>query len=424
MPRSKNASRREPARPVRAASSDESAIRNYPRLMQRYRRLMEINRVLSSTLDLPALLRRIIEAARELTETEAASILLVDPLTGELRFEASTQENMDSQLRNLVVPMQGSIAGWVASNGQPLLIPDVAADPRRFRPVDHGNSFVTRSVLAVPLTTRDKTIGVLEAINKAGEAGFIADDADTLETLAAQAAIAIETARLFQQSDLVAEMVHELRTPLASLSATSYILLKPDLPSAQHDELVHTLQAETARLTTLTSEFLDLARLETGRARFAREAFAMPELAAECLTVVRPQADERNLQCTLDLPPDAGQWPAAVGDRAKIKQVLLNLLTNAIKYNRTGGLIAVRGRLETAGFVMDVADTGYGIAAESRPHLFEKFYRVADTEGSTYGAGLGLAIAKRIVESHGGQIGIESASGSGTTIRFTLPLAS
>jgi signal transduction histidine kinase len=401
--------------------SEESAIRNYPGLLQRYRRLMEISRVLSSTLDLPSLLRRIIEAARELTETEAASILLADPGTGELRFEASTHPALDSHWSHRAVSLDGSIAGRVAAQGQPLLIRDVAADPRRLRPVEHASAFASRSVLAVPLIARDKTIGVLEAVNKAGAQDFNADDADTLETLAAQAAIAIDTARLFQQSDQVAEMVHELRTPLASLAATSYILLKPDLPEAQRVELVKTLQRETARLTGMTSDFLDLARLESGRARITREPFSFPELAVECLTLIKPDADMRGVTCALDLAPQARQWPAAVGDRAKIKQVLLNLLTNAIKYNRPGGSLVVRGQANGRGIEVAVADTGPGIPPASLPHLFDKFYRVADSDGAPHGTGLGLAIAKKIVESHGGHIGVESVVGAGTTLKFSLP---
>jgi signal transduction histidine kinase len=400
--------------------SDESAIRNYPGLLQRYRRLMEISRVLSSTLDLPSLLRRIIEAARELTETEAASILLIDARSGELRFEASTQ-TLETQVSSLAAPMNGSIAGWVVANGQPLLIHDVAGDPRQLRPVEHGPAFASRSVLAVPLVARNKTIGVLEAVNKAGDQAFTADDADTLETLAAQAAIAIDTARLFQQSDQVSEMVHELRTPLASLAATSYILLKPDLPEPQRVELVKTLQRETARLTEMTNDFLDLARLETGRTRLTPEPFSLPELAVECLTLVKPDADARGLTCALDLNPAADQWPALMGDRAKIKQVLLNLLTNAIKYNQPGGSLVLRGQVNGRGVEVAVSDTGPGIPPESLPHIFEKFYRVASVEGSAPGTGLGLAIAKRIVESHGGQIAADSAPGAGTTLRFSLP---
>ncbi|MBI3361265.1 MAG: GAF domain-containing sensor histidine kinase [Chloroflexi bacterium] len=397
-------------------AGDASAIRNYPLLLRRYQQLMEISRVLGSTLELPALLRQIIEAARELTHTEAASILLIDPRTGELRFEASTQVDT-SQMDSIMVPKEGSIAGWIVSHDEPLVIADVTQDPRHYQQVDKKVDFVTRSLLGVPLKTRDKTIGVLEAINKRG-GGFSPDDADTLEILAAQAAVAIETARLFQQSDLVAEMVHELRTPLAALTATSHLLLRSDLPEERRAEFVRTIQQETLRLTSMTSDFLDLARLESGRARFVRAPFAMPELVAECVGIIQPQAHDRSIALRVEVP----DVPRTVsGDRAKIKQVVLNLLTNAIKYNREGGTIVVRGAGDQNSYELSVADTGKGIPPDSLPRIFEKFYRVADTEGWTQGTGLGLAIAKKIVETHGGEMTVESQVGVGATFRFTLP---
>ena len=115
--------------------------------------------------------------------------------------------------------------------------------------------------------------------------------------------------------------------------------------------------------------------------------------------------------------------PSSVsGDRAKIKQVVLNLLTNAIKYNREGGTITVRGSCHEDFFELSVSDTGRGIPPESLPRIFEKFYRVADAEGWTQGTGLGLAIAMKIVETHGGEMTVESQVGVGTTFRLTLPL--
>lgn len=404
------------------SASDETAIRNYPLLLQRYRRLMEISRDLISTLDLPALLNRIVEAARELTGAEAASLLLIDPQSGDLHLEASTQAGWPTSGDGRAVPMADSVAGSIAREGRPVLIANLAEDPRGLAQTTAWPDFVTRSVLGAPLNGRNRIVGVLEALNKIDAGGFTPDDTDTLVTLAAQAAVAIETARLFQQSDLVSEMIHELRTPLASLAATSYMLLRPELPVERRNEFIRAIQRETARLTTLTNDFLDLSRLESGRARFELEPFSMLDLASECLAMVRPQAEEHGLTCVLAMSPEAAACPPVVGDRAKIKQVLLNLLTNAIKYNRAGGEIRVSGACAGPRFETTVADTGRGIPPESLPRIFDKFYRVADVESRTPGTGLGLAIAKRIVETHGGSITVESSVGVGTTLRFSLPL--
>ncbi len=404
--------------------NNEVTARNYMRLMSRYERLMQISRQLNSTLDLSQLLNRIIRAATELTDTEAASILLIDPSTGELRFEAASKMSPGA-MEAIVVPMDGSLAGWVARHGEPVLVEDTHNEPRWFKRVDDTIGQTTRNLLGVPLVTHSKIIGVVEAINKRNDAPWTEDDVNTLTTLAAQAAIAIENARLFQQSDFIAEMVHELRTPLAALKASTTLLLRPELPDNRRKQIIQTMEGETERLTRLTTDFLDLARLESGRTRLETGVFNISELVYESVDVVRNQASERHINvfvhCDEGLLLD--------GDRGKIKQVLLNLLTNGIKYNKEQGEIHIavtpptNPHDEESLARIEVRDTGHGISKENQKHMFEKFYRVADTAGYTQGTGLGLVIAKRIVEAHGGEMGLESEHGVGTTFHFTIPAA-
>jgi signal transduction histidine kinase len=399
----------------------DTARRNYPLLLKRMERLMEVSRTLASTLELGRLLRKIIEAARELTDTEAASIMLFDPISGDLRFEAATNLEESSVLQGIVIPLEGSIAGWIVTHSEPLIVPDVSRDPRWSQTVDQQTAFVTRSILGVPLITRDKTIGALEAINKR-DGVFSHDDVTTLQTLAAQAAVAIINARLFAQSDQISEMVHELRTPLNSLTASSHLLLRPELPEAKRVDLVKTMQRETARLAQMTTDFLDLAKLESGRMRFSKELFDVRELVDECVDVVRPQAAGRGLTVQANVAPS----PQTIeSDRGKVKQVLLNLLTNAIKYNReNGGIIITTWVTSDHYYSISVADTGRGIPPDAMPHMFEKFYRVPDSEGMATGTGLGLPIAKKMVEALGGEMGVKSTLGVGSTFYFTLPLPS
>jgi signal transduction histidine kinase len=258
----------------------------------------------------------------------------------------------------------------------------------------------------------------LEAVNK--RAGtFTADDTQTLQWLAAQAAVAILNARLFQQSDLVAEMVHELRTPLSALMAASHLLLRPELNDDQRRELVETLQRETRRLAQLTTDFLDVARLESGRVTFDFAPFDLRTLLDECLGVVQPQAAERGITLALE----AGQeLPQVESDRDKVKQVLLNLLTNAIKYNRDQGEVHLRAQAVPGLVRVSVDDTGIGMQAEAIRRVFDRFYRTPASEQSTDGTGLGLSIARRIVEALGGELGVQSTPGQGSTFYFTLPL--
>ncbi len=386
-------------------------------LLERYQRLAEISRDLASTLDLNALLDRIVHAAADLSDAEAASILLYDGNKQELYFESATNL-AEPIMRGLVVPVEGSIAGWIVYHRKPLIISDTQKDPRHFGNIAKLTNVTTNSMLAVPLIAKDKVVGVLEAINKRHDQ-FNGEDQDVLMALSAQAAVAIENARLFHQSDLIAEMVHELRTPLASLNTATHLLTREDVPLENRRRISDLIYTETKRLTDMTSAFLDLARLESGRTRFNPKEIDAHILLEECIGVMRDKANESNLTLELNLPDDL---PPLKVDRDKIKQVLINLLSNAIKYNRSGGRISVSARVEQSAMVFSVSDTGYGIKPEDLAHLFEKFYRVRSTENIARGTGLGLAISKRIIEVHGGNIHVESEVGVGTSFHVYLPL--
>jgi signal transduction histidine kinase len=400
------------------ARNDDATTFN--QLLARYERLIEISQQLTATRDHVALLKRIIAAAMELLDSETASILLIDPSTGELRFELAA--NMDPEtMTKFVVPLDGSIAGWVVSHGEARVIENVQDDPNHFPNVDDTLKFETRNMLAVPLRTHSKVIGALEALNKRNGKRYSGEDIKLLTTLAGQAAIAIENARLFQQSDYMAEMVHELRTPLASLRTSTLLLRREPLTDDQTD-IVGVMQNETERLIRMTSEFLDLARLESGRMRIDPAPFDLEKLVKECITVVEPQAGDRSVTIETELTPFVVE-----ADRGKIKQVLLNLLTNGIKYNRENGSITVKVyeslRHDEPYIEIAVADSGNGISREDQKNMFQKFFRIDDGSGTVTGTGLGLAISKYIVEAHHGAIWLDSELGVGSTFFFTLPLA-
>lgn len=404
----------------RPAASEAS----YQQLAARYERLMEISRQLNSTLDLGTLLSRIIKAATELTGTEVASILLVDPTTGELRFEAASNLS-GSAMAAIPVPIEGSLAGWVVTHGAPELVQDAQRDARWFGHVDKTLRFTTRDLLAVPMKLHDTVIGVVEAINKREGQPWTQEDVDTLGALANQAATAVQNARLFQQSDFIAEMVHELRTPLAALHASASLLQRPTLPERVRHEIAATLQAETERLTQMTSDFLDLARLESGRTRLDMRHIDLLALVQACVELVSPQAAD--LGISIDV---IGSPLNVTADEIKIRQVVLNLLTNAIKYNREHGYIVCRVERSESWpgtpphhAVVSVQDTGIGLSEEDRLSVFDKFFRAASAARTTAGTGLGLPIAQRIVEAHGCELWVESELGVGTTLSFTLPLA-
>lgn len=388
-------------------------------LLERYRRLAEISRNLASTVDLNILLDRITQAAAHVSGSEAASILLYDEKQSQLYFESAT--NLEEPLmRGLIVPVEGSIAGWVVTNQEPIIIHDTQNDPRHFGQVGKATNVTTTSLLAVPLVAKGKVIGALEAINKV-EGQFSTDDQDILMDLGAQAAVAIENARLFQQSDLIAEMVHELRTPLSSLRTASHLLLRKDVNKDQLQKVVGIIDTETTRLIDMTTSFLDLARLESGRIPFQSELFDPAQMIKDCVELMQDKALDKNLRLNYYLPDEL---PAIKGDQDKIKQVVINLISNAINYNKPSGTITVSGSASKKEFVLDVKDTGQGIRPNEIEHLFDKFYRSQATENSVQGTGLGLAICKKIIEAHDGQITVQSDVGIGTTFSVHLPLNS
>jgi signal transduction histidine kinase len=385
-------------------------------LLERYRRLLEITRDLASTLDLDSLLRHIGQVAADLCSGEAASILLYDESKNVLYFHATT--NLDELImRNLVVPVESSIAGWIVMNRQPIIIGDTQHDPRHFNQVARATNVTTKSLLGVPLITKEKIIGVLEVINKQhGE--FDLDDQDILSALGNQAAVAIENARLFMQSDLISELVHELRTPLTSLNTASRLLLRKETSEATRQMVVEAIIKETNRLNEMTTAFLDLSRLESGRVQLNYQDVDIQDLLQECYSLTRVKAAEKGLDIRLEIPEDL---PLLRLDPNKIKQVVLNLLSNAVKYTPAPGKVIMSGWISDGDLVIEVADSGDGIASENLKHIFEKFYRVSASETIAQGTGLGLSICKKIVEMHRGNLQVDSTVGVGTTFTVTLP---
>jgi len=384
-------------------------------LLERYRLLMEIARDLASTLDLDPLLHRIIHAATEITEADAASILLYDETSRHLYFQVATNITAPA-LRGLLIPVEGSIAGWVVQHRQPVRIAHAAQDPRFYSTVAAKTGYPTETLIGVPLIARDKVVGVLEVINKQ-QGEFTQTDEDLLTVLAAQAAIAIENTRLFLQFDLISEFVHELRTPLAALATSSYLLLRPEISSEQSHRILTGIHEESLRLNTLASTFLDLARLESGRVRYTKSSFDLRRLFEDCRDVMQGKADERGIQFII-LSPE-GSLPIHA-DRDKLKQVLINLISNGIKYNRLNGTLSLEGERGDDEVIIRVSDTGVGILASAVPRLFAKFYRVRATEKIS-GTGLGLSIVRQIVLSHGGRIEVASKLRRGTTFIIHLP---
>jgi signal transduction histidine kinase len=200
------------------------------------------------------------------------------------------------------------------------------------------------------------------------------------------------------------------------------ILLEKRVSEQQRAQFLKTIRGEAGRLAELINEFLDLARLSSGRARLVRSRVDMVDLVQTAVSVVGPQARERRIGIVVHVPSDL---PAVHADANRLRQVLLNLLSNAVKYNKLDGRVEVTAGLDNGDDVrvrVTVKDNGPGISKENLGNLFERYYRVADVEGYVQGTGLGLSIAKQIVDAHGGELFVESELGAGSAFSFALPV--
>ena len=393
-------------------------------------RVVAISQMLTSTLDLNKLLDLIIRTAGELVGAEAASILLADERTGELFFAASTGSSKE-ELQHTQVPIKGSSAGAIYPTGEPLIAEDVSKDNRHFTGVDQSLQFKTRQILGVPLFVRDRCIGVLEALNKLGDASFSEDDVAMLSTLAAQAAIAIDNARLVSRlreanrslaeldqlkSNFISIASHELRTPLMIVQGYANFLSEQVTEEASHD-LAMVLRG-VRKLQSVIDQMTNLSYLEGDQVELEQEYFVLQDLIGEVVADWAPMMEAKSLELRQQLPKAKIYVQA---DRAKLILVLNNLLSNAVAFTPQEGRVEISVRPLTGAVAVSVTDTGVGVPKEELNRIFDPFYQVESHLTRHHeGLGLGLAIARQVVRQHGGRIWAESVVGRGSRFIFTL----
>jgi signal transduction histidine kinase len=344
---------------------------------------------------------------------------MFDPVKETLYFQAAT--NLDSHLkRGLAVPLEGSIAGWIVTHQKPIIVDNPQKDKRHFDYIGKITNIKCQSLLGIPLLSKGNVIGVLEVINKRGGV-FNQEDQDVLLALGAQATVAIETSRLFLQSDLIGEFVHEIRTPLSALSAAAHLLKSNRVTEDQKKKMIGILEAEIEALSDMSSSFLDLARLESGRKQYHVNEFDLRDLLLECHEFISSEAQKQQITLELDIPDNL---PRIIGDRKQLKQAFFNLLNNAIKFNKKNGKVTIKAAAKKKNILVTITDTGIGIPADEHPHIFEKFYRVKSHRDQVPGTGLGLSVVKQIIAGHGGEISFTSKVDSGTTFTINLPIVS
>jgi signal transduction histidine kinase len=295
--------------------------------------------------------------------------------------------------------------------------------------------FGYRAVLSVPLLREDQIIGSL-SFNRKAPGEFPPEVVDVLKTFATQSALAIQNARLFREiadksaqleaasrhkSEFLANMSHELRTPLNAIIGFSEILAEKmfgDVNEKQTEYLQDILESGR-HLLSLINDILDLSKVEAGRMELELSEFDLPTAIDNALILVRERASRRGIRLGSTVDPRLAMID---GDERKVKQVLLNLLSNALKFTPEGGRIDVGARLDGESAEVSVTDTGIGIAPEDQQAVFEEFRQVGTADKKAEGTGLGLALSRKFIELHGGRIWVKSEPGTGSTFTFTLPL--
>jgi signal transduction histidine kinase len=398
----------------------------------RLARLVEVSRVLNSTTNVEELLTYIIREAAALTDTEAASILLLDPHTRQLYFKAASNE-MDPTMVDTPVPLDSSIAGAVLQANEAMIIEDVSSDPRWNPEVDQAINFHTSSILGVPMhDVGRQPVGVLEAINKQ-DGSFTPEDVETLATLADLAGVAVEKARLIEElrqayaelneldqlkTDFIAVASHELRTPLSIiLGYVSFLREEADAGMARQMDSV--LDA-AVHLRSLIQDMANLGYVDAGETGLNLTHIDLAEAVKEMMQDGDETAEAKQQTLNLHLP--AKTLPVSV-DQHMIEVVVDNLLSNAVKFTPDGGQIDISLERRGQEAWLCVRDNGGGIPGDKLERVFNRFYQVESSLRRRHeGMGLGLSIAKELVKLHQGRIWAESQDEKGSSFYVALPL--
>jgi len=402
-------------------------------LIVRLSRLVEVSVTLNSTLEPEPLLQFLIRSAADLLDSEAASILLFDEKTQRLYFAASTGAD-PTELRKIPVPLEGSIAGTIYRDDSPLIINEVAADPRHYRQVGEKIRFEARTMIGVPMRMRDRRIGVLEALNKRG-GPFTESDLQTLSIIASQAAVAIHNANLVSalqkaydelgkveklKSDFIAIASHELRTPLGVILGYAAIL-KEDADQATSEHAAAVLNS-ALRMRALIEDMTNMNMMRVGSAELAVSQQALQPILEAAYEEMRPLIEAKGQQVSRHVAPE--QLLANV-DAPKMMMALTNLLNNAMRFTPGGGRIELGLERHGAEAWLRVRDNGVGLPADQLERVFDQFYQVEHHMTRRHeGMGLGLSIVRAVVRAHSGRVWAESAGrDQGATFTIAVPLS-
>ena len=396
-------------------------------------RLLEVTRNLSTIVDLETYLQSIISAATELTESETGALMEYDDAAKELHFKYVPWFHREA-INSAKIPLNESAAGWIFLHVKPLVIDDVKTDPRHYPKIDELANFTALSLLGVPLILNGRPMGVFEVFNKADGAQYTEEDILILETLASLATAAMQNdllesnATAFQdeardldrlKNEFIAITSHELRTPLGLILGHSTFLR--ELVGSEYQEQVDVIIQSALKLKEIIESLSSVDNYQTGGASLRLRKVSITRIIEDVSASFRDMAAQEGVSLKTEINRDQDLLIDA--DGSKIAIVLSSLVKNALTFTNAGGLVTIRCSLDTGCIKVSVQDNGVGIPAKDLPHIFERFYQVESHLTRRHGGmGLGLSVAKVMIEIHGGRIWAESTEGKGSTFTFLLPL--
>jgi signal transduction histidine kinase/ActR/RegA family two-component response regulator len=396
--------------------------------------LREIGEAVNSSLDVSKVLSTIAKHAVRISATDGGSIMEYDEKQRcfLVRSVYQTDPSVIERLRTTRIHLDETLVGRAAKLGRPLAVPDLSTadvDPHLAVLYEAG----WRSLVAVPLLREGQIVGSL-VVRRKRPGEFSAETLALLEMFADQSTLALLNAQLYRElkqrsaelevasrhkSEFLASMSHELRTPLNAVLGFSEVLLERmfgDLNERQ-EEYLRDIHGSGKHLLELLNEILDLSKVEAGRMELEYSTFPLRRLLENTVSMLRERATAHGIDLRVEVGPGIDEVYA---DELRLKQVVLNLMTNAVKFTGDGGSVVVRATRSGADVHIEVTDTGRGVPPEDREKIFESFQQGGRGPSQEEGTGLGLTLSRRIVELLGGRMWLESEVGVGSTFGFSL----
>jgi GAF domain-containing protein len=399
--------------------------------------LGEVSRAVNSTVDLETVLTTIVAKATQLSNTEAGTIYVFDETNQEFRLRATygMDDKIIAAIGDRHIHIGDTAIGKAAEQRVPIQIPDVQADPSSVLDVIVRAGF--RALLAVPLLAADQIVGAL-VVRRKQPGEFPKSTVDLLQTFAAQSVLAIQNARLFSEveekgrqlaeasqnkSQFLSSMSHELRTPLNAIIGLTEMMVTNAARFGTEKALepLRRVNGAGTHLLSLINEVLDLSKIEAGKLELNPEPVNLPRLIDEVIGTAGQLAEKNKNRLIVETQENLG---ALTADPMRLRQILLNLLSNACKFTKSGE-VALRVRKVADGrdwIELAVADNGIGMTAEQQAKLFQDFTQADSLTARRYGGtGLGLAITRKLARMMGGDVTVTSEPGRGSVFTVRLP---